>query len=229
MVIECMGLPGSGKTYLMELVEKELRRREVDYVNVSAGLMNRISWKILRKIARALIYLSPDARWLRDRLLKILGEEGELHSSFGIYENEKYTVKSAALFAFIYRRMIRSHKLYLFDEGLVHALVKFCADFKISDETFGKMVTEFSVSSFNRAFFEKCGLDLHDLAIVFVTVVIVFAVSVWQETRGSVRDLIGRRHVAIRWTIWYALILFVLVFGAYGFGYAPVDPLYAQF
>ena len=142
MVIECIGLPGSGKTYLMELVEKELRRREVDYVNVSAGLMNRISWKILRKIARALIYLSADARWLRDRLLKILGEEGELHSSFGIYENEKYTVKSAALFSFIYRRMIRSHKLYLFDEGLVHALVKFCADFKISDETFRKMVTE---------------------------------------------------------------------------------------
>ena len=96
-------------------------------------------------------------------------------------------------------------------------------------EMFGKMVTEFSVSSFNRAFFEKCGLDLYDLAIVFVTVAIVFAVSVWQETRGSVRDLIGRRHVAIRWTIWYALILFVLVFGAYGFGYAPVDPLYAQF
>ena len=89
MVIECMGLPGSGKTYLMELVEKELRRREVDYVNVSANLMNRISWKILRKIARALIYLSPDARWLRDRLLKILGEEGELHSSFGEIYSQK--------------------------------------------------------------------------------------------------------------------------------------------
>lgn len=86
MVIECIGLPGSGKTYLMELVEKELRRREVDYVNVSANLMNRITWKILRKAARALIYLNADARWLRDRLIKILDEEGE-RSSFGIYEN----------------------------------------------------------------------------------------------------------------------------------------------
>ena len=142
MVIECIGLPGSGKTYLMELVEKELVRREVDYVNVSANLMNRISWKIFQRIARALIYLSADARWLRDRLLKILGEEGELRSSFGIYENEKYTVRSAALFAFMYRRMIRSPKLYLFDEGLIHALVKFCADFRISDETFRKLVTE---------------------------------------------------------------------------------------
>ena len=142
MVIECIGLPGSGKTYLMELVEKELRRREVDYVNVSANLMNRITWKILRKAARALIYLDADARWLRDRLVKILDEEGERSRSFGIYENERYTVKSAALLAFLYRRMIRSPKLYLFDEGLVHTLVKFCADFRLSDETFRKMVTE---------------------------------------------------------------------------------------
>ena len=55
MVIECIGLPGSGKTYLMELVGKELERREVDYVNVSANLMNRFSWKLMRKIARAAI------------------------------------------------------------------------------------------------------------------------------------------------------------------------------
>ena len=52
MVIECIGLPGSGKTYLMELVEKELVRREVDYVNVSANLMNRISCKIFRRMTR---------------------------------------------------------------------------------------------------------------------------------------------------------------------------------
>ena len=141
MVIECIGLPGSGKTYLMELVGKELDRREVDYVNVSANLMDRITWKLLRKIARALIYLSADARWLRDTLRKILAEEGTLQSSTGIYKNEEYTIRSAALFAFLYHRMVRSHKLYLFDEGLVHTLVKFCADFRLSDETFRKMVT----------------------------------------------------------------------------------------
>ena len=89
MVIECIGLPGSGKTYLMELVGKELDRREVDYVNVSANLMDRITWKLLRKIARALIYLSADARWLRDTLRKILAEEGTLQSSTGIYKNEE--------------------------------------------------------------------------------------------------------------------------------------------
>ena len=140
MVIECIGLPGSGKTYLMEKVERELKRRDVDYVNVSACCMNRLLWKIGRKLARALVFLSGDARWLRRRLQKILDGEGRLESSFGIYDSPDYTIRSAALYSFLYRRMIRSSKIYLFDEGLAHALVKFCADFKISDDTFLKLV-----------------------------------------------------------------------------------------
>ena len=34
---------------------------------------------------------------------------------------------------------------------------------------------------------------------------------------------------AVRWTVFYALILFIIVFGAYGKGYIPVDPMYANF
>ncbi len=75
MVIECIGLSGSGKTELLELIEKELKRREVDYVNVSANLKRGIVWKFLRVIAGALIFLSADARWLRDRLRGILEKE----------------------------------------------------------------------------------------------------------------------------------------------------------
>ena len=110
MVIECIGLPGSGKTELTELIEKELKRREVDYVNVSANLRSRISWKFLRAIAELLIFLSADARWLRDRLRGILQKEGAV-SSFGVYDNEKRVIRSLAVYSFWYRRMIRSHRI----------------------------------------------------------------------------------------------------------------------
>ena len=102
MVIECIGLSGSGKTELLELIEKELKRREVDYVNVSANLRRGIVWKFLRVIA------GP--------------------------------VRTAAVYSFWYRRMIRSHRIFLFDEGMVHMLMMFCADHKISEEAFRKMV-----------------------------------------------------------------------------------------
>ena len=137
--------------------------------------------------------------------------------------NRKLHLKPEA-FAYRLLQMIRTSvlvvigELFFRAEGLSNGL-----------RMFRKMVTQFSFSSFTRAFFEKCGLGLHDLAIVGVTLVIVFAVSLWQEKKGSVRELIGKRNVAIRWTVWYALILFIVIFGAYGFGYAPVDPIYAQF
>ena len=98
MVIECIGLPGSGKSELMGLVEKELGRREVDYVNVSASLRNRISWKILRAVAGALIYLSADARWLRDRLRAVLADQGtgEPGGSPGDRKSEERRIRSLA-------------------------------------------------------------------------------------------------------------------------------------
>lgn len=138
MVIECIGLPGSGKTELAELIEKELKRREVDYVNVSANIRHRISWKFLRMIAGALIFLSADARWLRGRLRGLLQKEENV-SGFGAYDSEKGVIRSLAVYSFWYRRMIRSHRIFLFDEGMVHTLMMFCADRKTSEETFRKM------------------------------------------------------------------------------------------
>ena len=41
-----------------------------------------------------------------------------------------------------YRKMMHSPKVYLLDEGLVHALVKLCADFGIRDEIFLSMAGE---------------------------------------------------------------------------------------
>ncbi len=139
MVIECIGLSGSGKTELLELIEKELKRREVDYVNVSANLRRGIVWKFLRVIAGALIFLSADARWLRDRLRGILEKE-EPAGGHGTNDSGKGVIRSLAVYSFWYRRMIRSHRIFLFDEGMVHMLMMFCADHKISEEAFRKMV-----------------------------------------------------------------------------------------
>jgi hypothetical protein len=140
MVIECIGLPGSGKGELMKLVGKELERREVDYINVSFIMKHNIIWKLMGAAAGALIYLSSDARWLRDRLREILRGEGGSPSRFGISADPERLIRAIAVYAFWYRRFIRSHKLYLFDEGMVHLITLFAADHEISDETFRKIV-----------------------------------------------------------------------------------------
>ena len=71
--------------------------------------------------------------------------------------------------------------------------------------------------------------DIHDLRIVLATVVLVFVVSLLQERGVKIREAIGKKPLALRWAIWYALILLIVIFGAYGVGYVPVDPMYANF
>lgn len=141
MVIECIGLPGSGKTFLFDKLSEELRQREVEYVNVSERCMNSILWKIGKKLARALIFLSGDARRYRDGMRKLIRGREKTESCFGIFKDPEYTIRSAALLIYLYQRMMDSHKIYLFDEGLVHTLVKFCADHKVSGRTFLRMAS----------------------------------------------------------------------------------------
>ena len=94
---------------------------------------------------------------------------------------------------------------------------------------FRRMVTDFSLAAVNAEAWVDLGVDQNDLIIVAITLCIIFAVSVWNEKGISVRTALKAKPAWLRWLVWYALILYIIVFGAYGFGYAPVDPLYAQF
>ena len=142
MVVECIGLPGSGKTYLIGKLKEALEERGILVVNASDSRTNGISRKIAVKILRAGVIPDREAGELRSRLREILAGGEPWASRFGIYEDTEYTVRSAAAFVQQYRKMMHSPKVYLFDEGVVHALVKLCADFGISDEIFLSMAAE---------------------------------------------------------------------------------------
>jgi hypothetical protein len=140
MVIECIGLPGSGKTFLMSHLEQEIGKRGLRCINASDRSMNRFSWKAARKLLHAGIFLMRGARQVRARMEKALLMEPQAHSRYGIYEDERFTLESAAIFRLVYRHMMASDTVYLFDEGLVHAIVKFCADFAMGGDTFEALI-----------------------------------------------------------------------------------------
>ena len=93
---------------------------------------------------------------------------------------------------------------------------------------FGRMVTDFRFTNFLT---QTAGIsfDRKDALITAVTVLIVFAVSLMNEKGICLRAEIAKKPTALRWVIWYTLILYILIFGAYGTGYVPVDPMYANF
>ena len=58
---------------------------------------------------------------------------------------------------------------------------------------------------------------------------VVFAVGIIKEKGKSPRELIAQKPIFVRWPIYIALVVATVVFGAYGAGYIPIDPIYANF
>ena len=93
----------------------------------------------------------------------------------------------------------------------------------------GRMFSTFSLRSFTDGTLFSLGIDRHDVLITAVTLVFVFAVSVLQERGIKIRESLAKLPPVIRWVLLYIAIMYLVIFGAYGNGYLPIDPIYAGF
>ena len=75
----------------------------------------------------------------------------------------------------------------------------------------------------------KLGLTGLDYAILAGGIVILFTVSLLQEKKGSVRELLAQKPAALRWSLIFVLFLIVLLMGSYGIGYNAGNFIYNQF
>ena len=89
-----------------------------------------------------------------------------------------------------------------------------------------KIFTSYKVSSWE---ISSLGLDVPDLFILIVALIAIFVISVLREKSISVREKLASKNIVFRWFIYYLLIFSIIIFGAFGPGYAPVDPIYADF
>lgn len=94
---------------------------------------------------------------------------------------------------------------------------------------FRSMVTDFRFSTMGDRLLAQLGVDVFDLLIVAVALLGIFLISRWQEQGVAIRSSLHRKPLPIRWALLYGLILFIVIFGAYGPGYVPVEPIYANF
>ena len=96
-------------------------------------------------------------------------------------------------------------------------------------QMFSKMISEFSFNNINEGKIFILGVDKQDLIIVGIMTAIIFIISILKEKNINIRENISKRNIIIRWTVYYAVILSIIIFGAYGIGYLPVNPMYAQY
>lgn len=70
--------------------------------------------------------------------------------------------------------------------------------------------------------FTTIGFEMQDYISWAIALEIFIAVSIVQERKGSVREVISRGNIVARWFIWIFLIFATLLYGVYGPGTSPV-------
>lgn len=102
-------------------------------------------------------------------------------------------------------------------------------DVPLTFKMYVNMFTHFDIRALNGEAFLGLGLTGADYLLLFVCLIIMVAVSLTEEKKGSVRDLLYRAPAAWKYVAFGALLLAVLVFGAYGIGYDQSQFIYNQF
>ncbi|MBQ3408698.1 MAG: MBOAT family protein [Clostridia bacterium] len=100
---------------------------------------------------------------------------------------------------------------------------------KAGFEMFKIMILKFSFKNIYNGELLNLGIDIKDFAIVIIFTIIMFIISILKEKDFDIRAKIANRNIVLRWMIYLILIISVIIFGAYGVGYIPVDPMYANY
>ena len=102
-------------------------------------------------------------------------------------------------------------------------------DVPITFKMYGNMFTHFDIRALTAEAFLGLGLSGADYLLLFICLLVILSVSILQERRGSVRDMIFASGAAWKYVVFGVLMLIVIVFGAYGIGYDQSQFIYNQF
>lgn len=94
---------------------------------------------------------------------------------------------------------------------------------------FGMLKRMFTNFSLGKGELLSLGVDLCDYGVLIFAVIVIFIIGILKEKNVQIRESISQKSIIFRWALYYSLILIIIIFGAYGPGYAPVDPIYADF
>lgn len=94
---------------------------------------------------------------------------------------------------------------------------------------FKSIITSFSFKGFSDGTLLGLGLDVKDFILIIVVVIVLYIIGLLKEKGIDIRENVASKKIVVRWAIYYCLILSIIIFGSYGLGIVPLDPMYANF
>ena len=94
---------------------------------------------------------------------------------------------------------------------------------------FRKMFTDFTFATLRDGSIFTFGMDPKDYIVLGAFALFLLVIGIIQEKGIIIRDEINKKNVVFRLAVYYVFILIIVIFGAYGADYLPVNPIYADF
>jgi alginate O-acetyltransferase complex protein AlgI len=101
-------------------------------------------------------------------------------------------------------------------------------DVPLTFKMFGTMFTTYNYNEMLNGSLMDLGLSIGNYVIITLGLLTLLTVSLVQRS-GSVRVKLDQKPIFVRHAAYYALIISIIVFGAYGFGYDSTQFIYTQF
>ena len=133
-------------------------------------------------------------------------------------------------------KVVKENKFYLALQSVKTLTIIFIGELffraytvQLGKEMFFKIFTNFGASGLWDGTLLTLGMDMGDFVVVILGIIIVLIVDILKEKGMSIRETIAAQKIPVRWCIYYAALFGIIIFGAYGAGYLPVDLIYAGF
>lgn len=92
----------------------------------------------------------------------------------------------------------------------------------------GTIFTNFNGSVLTDGTLLRLGITGYDYIVIFAGVLLMLAVSIFNE-HGNIREALSRRNAVLRYGAVWLLFFAIIIFGAYGIGYDASQFIYNQF
>jgi hypothetical protein len=93
----------------------------------------------------------------------------------------------------------------------------------------GSVFTVHNYGAFFSGGVMELGMSGTDYVVTGLGILVLLAVSIYEERKGSVREMIAERPYIVRTLVWTGLFVTVLLIGAYGAGYDASQFIYNRF
>lgn len=141
MILEMVGPPGCGKTYLSNKVIGELNKKNIKAINIIDEQRNNFFIKIIWKITSYLAKFDSSYKKELHYFREVFQQYKNIKSNFIEVEIDTY-IQRLAFFRYLYRKLNSSSKVYAFDEGILQALLSMGIYFNIDSKLYEKYLRE---------------------------------------------------------------------------------------